>query len=189
MKKTETGIKDLWVIEPDVYGDGRGWFMESWSEVKFAEMGIFCRFVQDNQSYSAKKGTMRGLHFQKGEFSQAKLVRCIRGVVYDVAVDLRKSSPTFLKWFGVKLSAENKKQLFIPRGFAHGFLTLTDDVEFAYKVDNVYVPSSEGFLRYNDSKIGINWEQAIDFEGVFTVSERDLSAPLFDEAGEDILFE
>jgi dTDP-4-dehydrorhamnose 3,5-epimerase len=188
MNKTETGIGGLFVIEPKVFGDNRGWFMESWSKKKFEEVGINCEFVQDNHSFSGKKGTLRGLHFQKGEYSQAKLVRVLRGRVYDVAVDLRKDSPTFLNWFGVELSEENKKELFVPRGFAHGFLTLTDNVEFAYKADNYYNKESEGAIRFDDEKIGVDWKLADLGVGEVIVSDKDKIAPKFEELTEDCFF-
>lgn len=188
MNKIETGIAGLFVVEPQVFGDHRGWFMESWSKKKFEEIGINCDFVQDNHSFSEKKGTLRGLHFQKGEYAQAKLVRVLRGTAYDVAVDLRKDSPTFLKWFGIELSEENKKELFIPRGFAHGFLTLTDNVEFAYKTDNYYNKESEGAIRFDDEKIGVDWKLAdLGVEEVI-VSDKDKTAPKFDELTEDCFF-
>lgn len=188
MNKIETGIDGLFVIEPKVFGDNRGWFMESWSKRKFEEIGINCEFVQDNHSFSEKKGTLRGLHFQKGEYAQAKLVRVLRGRVYDVAVDLRKDSPTFLKWFGVELSEENKKEFFIPRGFAHGFLTLTDNVEFAYKADNYYNKESEGAIRFDDEKIGVDWKLADLGVGEVIVSDKDETAPKFEELTEDCFF-
>lgn len=188
MNKIETGIDGLFVIEPKVFGDKRGWFMESWSKKKFEEVGINCEFVQDNHSFSEKKGTLRGLHFQKGEYAQAKLVRVLRGRVYDVAVDLRKNSPTFLKWFGVELSEENKKELFIPRGFAHGFLTLTDNVEFAYKADNYYNKESEGAIKFDDEKIGVDWELADLGVGEVIVSDKDKIAPKFEELKDDCFF-
>ena len=121
------------------------------------ETGLFYDFVQDNHSKSTVKGTLRGIHFQKGNKAQAKLVRCVKGVVLDVAVDLRKNSPTFKQWVGVELSAENKKQLLIPRGFGHGFVTLTDDVEFLYKADNYYAPDADAGIRWNDPDIGVEW--------------------------------
>lgn len=188
MNKIETGIDGLFVIEPKVFGDRRGWFMESWSKRKFEEIGIDCEFVQDNHSFSEKKGTLRGLHFQKGEFSQAKLVRVLRGAVYDVAVDLRKDSPTFLKWFGIELSEENKKELLIPRGLAHGFLTLTDDVEFAYKADNYYNKESEGAIRYDDERIGIDWKLPGNEIKKVIVSDKDETAPRLSELSEDCFF-
>lgn len=145
-EKLETGIEGLVVITPKVFPDERGYFMETYNKKDFEEIGITCEFVQDNQSAS-KKGVLRGLHFQK-EFPQAKLVRVIRGAVYDVAVDLRPDSPTYGKHYGVTLSAENKKQFFLPRGFAHGFLVLSDEAEFAYKCDDFYHPGDEGGLSY-----------------------------------------
>ena len=149
------GISGLYVIEPTVFGDARGYFTETYNERDYAEAGIDCRFVQDNQSAS-KKGVLRGLHFQL-HYPQDKLVRVIRGAVFDVAVDLRKDSETFGKWYGIELSEENKKQFFIPKNFAHGFLVLSDYAEFCYKVTDFYHPNDEGGLMWNDPDIGINW--------------------------------
>lgn len=157
MKITKTKLDGVVIIEPDIFGDNRGFFMESWNKKKMEEVGLYYDFVQDNHSKSTVKGTLRGIHFQKGDKAQAKLVRCVKGVVLDVAVDLRKNSPTFKQWAGVELSAENKKQLLIPRGFGHGFVTLTDDVEFLYKADNYYAPEAEGGIRWNDPDIGVEW--------------------------------
>lgn len=157
MKITKTKLDGVIIIEPDIFGDNRGFFMESWNKEKMAELGLDYDFVQDNHSKSTVKGTLRGIHFQKGDKAQAKLVRCIKGVVLDVAVDLRKNSPTFKQWVGVELSAENKKQLLIPRGFGHGFITLTDDVEFLYKADNYYAPEADAGIRWNDPNIGVEW--------------------------------
>ena len=157
MKLTKTKLDGVVIIEPDVFGDNRGFFMESWNKKKMEEAGLYYDFVQDNHSKSTVKGTLRGIHFQKGDKAQAKLVRCVKGVVLDVAVDLRKNSPTFKQWVGVKLSAENKKQLLIPRGFGHGFVTLTDDVEFLYKADNYYAPEADAGIRWNDPDIGVEW--------------------------------
>lgn len=180
MKVVETEIDDLYMLEPEVFGDNRGWFMESWSQKKMEDLGLFYNFVQDSHSFSALKGTLRGLHFQKGESSQAKLVRCVRGAVLDVAVDLRKNSKTYKKWVSCVLSAENKKQFLIPRGFAHGFLTLTDDVEFVYKADNYYDPKSDRNIIWNDSEISIEWgiENPI-------LSEKDKNAPTLSESDVD----
>ena len=180
MKVIETEIKDLYMIEPQVFGDNRGWFMESWSQKKMEEAGLFYNFVQDNHSFSALKGTLRGLHFQKGSSSQAKLVRCVRGAVLDVAVDLRKNSKTYKKWVGCVLSEENKKQFLIPRGFAHGFLTLTDNVEFVYKADNYYDPQADRNIIWNDEEINIDWgiENPI-------LSEKDKKAPKLSESDVD----
>ena len=149
------GIKGLMVIEPTVFGDDRGYFMETYNYNDFAEAGIDCHFVQDNQSAS-KKGVLRGLHFQI-HYPQDKLVRAIVGEVFDVAVDLRDGSETFGKWYGVRLSAENKKQFFVPKGFAHGFIVLSDYAEFCYKVTDFYHPNDEGGLMWNDPDIGVEW--------------------------------
>lgn len=157
MKITKTKLEGVVIIEPDVFGDSRGFFMESWNKKKMEEAGLFYNFVQDNHSKSTVKGTLRGIHFQKGDKAQAKLVRCVKGAVLDVAVDLRKNSPTFKQWVGVELSAENKKQLLITRGFGHGFVTLTDDVEFLYKADNYYAPEADAGVRWNDPDIGVEW--------------------------------
>ena len=173
MNVTETELKDVYIVEPRVFGDHRGWFMESYSKAVFLKAGIDCDFVQDNQSFSAQKGTLRGLHYQLNPKCQAKIVRCTKGAILDVAVDIRKGSPMYKKWVAVELSAENKKQLFIPRGFAHGFVTLTDDVEVQYKADNYYAPECDGNIRYDDPDIGVNWGG-----GEFILSEKDKNAPL-----------
>lgn len=157
MKFTKTKLDGVVIIEPDVFGDHRGFFMESWSQKKMEEAGLFYNFVQDNHSMSSVKGTLRGIHFQKGDKAQAKLVRCVRGAVLDVAVDLRHDSPTYKQWEAVVLSEENKKQLLIPRGFGHGFVTLTDEVEFLYKADNYYAPEADCGIRWNDPEIGVDW--------------------------------
>lgn len=157
MKITKTKLDGVVIIEPDVFGDNRGFFMESWSKKKMEEAGLYYDFVQDNHSKSTVKGTLRGIHFQKGDKAQAKLVRCVKGAVLDVAVDLRKNSPTFKQWVGVELSAENKKQLLIPHGFGHGFVTLTDDVEFLYKADNYYAPEADAGIWWNDPDIAVEW--------------------------------
>ena len=157
MNCIRTEIEGVWIVEPKVFGDHRGFFMESWSKRSFEEAGLFYDFVQDNHSSSSVKGTLRGIHFQRGDKAQAKLVRCVKGAVLDVAVDLRPSSPTYKKWVAVELSAENKRQLLIPRGFGHGFVTLTDDVEFLYKADNFYAPEADGGIRWNDPEISVDW--------------------------------
>ena len=184
MNIIKTEIKDLYIIEPKVYGDHRGWFMETWSRRSFEEAGLYYTFVQDNHSFSAKKNTIRGLHFQKGEFAQAKLVRCTLGKVLDVAVDIRKGSPTYLQWAAVELSAENKRQMLIPRGFAHGFATLTDNVEFLYKADNWYAPASEGSILWCDPEIGVNWNAKDPI-----IAEKDAKAPLFKDCDVDFVYE
>ena len=153
--KVLTPISDLFLIEPTVFRDDRGFFMETFNRKEFHELGIQKDFVQDNHSRS-KKGTLRGLHFQK-KFPQAKLVRVIKGEVFDVVVDIRKNSATFGRWFGVALSEEKKRQLFIPEGFAHGFLALTEIVEFTYKCSDYYHPNDEGGITWNDSDIAIDW--------------------------------
>lgn len=157
MKKIETPIDGVYIIESDCFGDNRGWFMETYNEAKFKDMGIETVFVQDNMSYSAQKGTLRGMHYQRAPYSQAKLVRCTNGKVIDVVVDLRKSSKTYGHWTSCELSEENKRMFYIPRGMAHGFLTLSDDVEFQYKCDNLYNKESEGGIRYDDPDVGIDW--------------------------------
>lgn len=155
----KTDIDGVVIVETKVFGDNRGYFMETYEEHKFAEGGITAEFVQDNQSKSTK-GVLRGLHFQKNH-PQAKLVRVIKGEVYDVAVDLRKNSSTYGKYVGVILSEENKRQFFIPRGFAHGFLVLSDEAEFVYKCDDFYYPEDEGGIAWNDPIIGVNWPSVI----------------------------
>ena len=188
--KTATSIDGVYIIEPTVFGDERGYFMETYSKADFEEIGLDYDFVQDNQSRS-KKGVLRGLHFQK-ENTQAKLVRCIRGAVFDVAVDLRPGSKTYGKWEGVVLTEENKKQFMIPRGFAHGFLVLSDVAEFAYKCDDVYNHEAEGGLRWNDETVAIKWpfeELGADFkmEDLLT-SEKDGNWPTLEELKQTELF-
>ncbi|MEK5435092.1 MULTISPECIES: dTDP-4-dehydrorhamnose 3,5-epimerase [Paenibacillus] len=178
MKFTETALQGVWVVEPQVFGDHRGWFMETYSESKFIEQGIYLNFVQDNQSYSATKGTLRGLHYQLNPKAQSKLVRCTLGSIYDVAVDIRKGSPNYGKWFGIELSAENKKQLLIPKGFAHGFMTLNENVEVQYKVDELYSPECDGGILWNDPSIGIQWP----IDVVPVLSAKDERAPLLKDA-------
>lgn len=159
VEKNVGGIEGLHVITPDVHGDSRGYFMETYSQRDMEEAGIYLTFVQDNQSMSTK-GVLRGLHFQK-KFPQTKLVRVIKGRVFDVAVDLRKDSATYGKWYGVELTEENKKQFLIPRGFAHGFLVLSDTAEFCYKCDDFYHANDEGGLAWNDPNIGVVWPEVI----------------------------
>lgn len=164
VEKNVGGIEGLCVITPAVHGDNRGYFMETYSQRDMEEAGINIEFVQDNQSCSTK-GVLRGLHFQK-QFPQTKLVRAIKGRVFDVAVDLRKGSDTYGKWYGVELSEENKKQFLIPKGFAHGFLVLTDIAEFCYKCDDFYHPNDEGGLAWNDPSIGIKWPELVgEYDG------------------------
>ena len=181
MEYIATEIPDVWILNPKVFADARGYFMETWREADFnAHIGHDVHFVQDNQSFSSR-GVLRGLHYQQGELSQAKLVRVLAGTVVDVAVDLRKDSPTFGKHVMVELSAENKKQLFIPRGFAHGFQVISEQALFTYKVDNIYAPQAERSIRYNDPTLNIAWP--ITDESLVQLSEKDLAhAVSFDDA-------
>ena len=171
---TETKLPGVFVIEPRVFSDPRGWFMESYSRIKVQR--FTCDFVQDNHSYSAHKGTLRGIHFQYPPMEQAKLVRCVRGAIMDFAVDLRPGSGTYKRWIRAELSAENKRQLFVPRGFGHAFVTLTDGAEVLYKADNYYSPEHDGALLWSDPEIGIEWGINAPI-----LSERDRNAsPLID---------
>lgn len=173
MEYIKTDIEGVYIIQPKVYNDSRGYFFESFRQEEFnANVGTDIVFVQDNESKSSY-GVLRGLHYQKGEYAQAKLVRVIKGRVVDVAVDIRKNSPTFGKYVMVELSEENKTQLFIPRGFAHGFLVLSDTAIFTYKVDNVYAPQAEASVRYDDPDISIEWPIESD---KISVSEKDMKA-------------
>lgn len=179
MNYIEQSVKGVFVIEPKVFGDSRGYFYESFKQAEFDEhIGHHVEFVQENQSKSSN-GVLRGLHYQKGDASQAKLVRVVKGAVLDVAVDIRKSSPTFGKYVAVELSEENNRQLFIPRGFAHGFLVLSDEAVFTYKVDNVYAPQADAGIMYNDPQVGIEWPK-LDCE--FLLSEKDTKHPLLKDA-------
>ena len=178
MEYIETKIKGVFIIEPKVFQDARGYFMEAWKQAEFDEHVGRTVFIQDNESKSSF-GVLRGLHYQKGDASQAKLARVIKGKVLDVAVDIRKSSPTFGQHVMVELSEENKRQFFIPRGFAHGFLVLSDEAIFTYKVDNPYAPQCDAGIRWNDPDLGIEWP--IDPAKVLT-SEKDLKQPLLKDA-------
>jgi dTDP-4-dehydrorhamnose 3,5-epimerase len=184
MKIIKTFLQEVLVLEPSVFGDHRGWFMETYSKSKFEEAGIKQNFVQDNHSHSGVKGTLRGLHYQLNPKAQTKLVRCTRGAIFDVAVDIRKGSPTFGKWFGLELTSENKKQLLVPKGFAHGFITLTDDTEVQYKVDELYAPVYDRGIIWNDPDIGIEWPIKI----VPLLSEKDEKAPLLKEAENNFIY-
>lgn len=177
MNIVKTSIEDVIIIEPKVFGDHRGWFTETYSKLKFSGMGIDIDFIQDNHSFSAQKGTLRGLHFQLNPKAQSKLVRCTKGKILDVAVDIREGSPTYKKWVTVELTEENKKQLLIPKGFAHGFLTLTDDVEVQYKVDEYYFLENDRSIRFDDPEIGMEWgiEDPV-------LSDKDLNAPLLKDS-------
>ena len=178
MQYIETDIKGVYVIEPRVFNDARGYFMEAWKQTEFEEHIGKVQFIQDNESMSSY-GVLRGLHYQKGAASQAKLVRVIKGRVLDVAIDIRRSSPTFGKHVMVELSEDNKRQFFIPRGFAHGFLVLSDEAIFIYKVDNPYAPQQDAGIRWNDPELGIEWP--IDPKDVQT-SEKDMKQPLLKDA-------
>ena len=178
MEYIKTEVAGVYIIEPLVFSDARGYFMEAWKEAEFNEHIGPVKFIQDNESKSSY-GVLRGLHYQKGAYSQAKLVRVIKGRVLDVAVDLRKSSPTFGQHVMVELSEDNKRQFFIPRGFAHGFLVLSEEAIFTYKVDNPYMPSQEAGIRWNDPQLAIEWP--IDPAMVQT-SEKDLKQPLLKDA-------
>ena len=177
MKVTKTELEGVVIIDADCYGDHRGWFMETYNEAKMKENGIDIVFVQDNHSKSMVKGTLRGLHFQNKPMAQTKLVRCTKGEVLDVAVDLRKDSLTYKKWFSITLTEENKKQLLIPQGFAHGFLTLTDDVEVQYKVDNLYSKEHDRGIRYDDPEIAVDWGTINP-----VLSDKDLNSPFLKDS-------
>lgn len=177
MNRIDTSLLGVCIVEPVVHGDHRGYFMETYSTKAFADIGIDAQFVQDNQSFTAQKGTLRGLHFQNAPMAQAKLVRVTRGAVLDVAVDLRKGSPTYRRWVGVELSAENKRMLYIPRGFGHGFVTLTDDVEFCYKVDNLYSRECDRGVRFDDPSIGVKWGVSDPI-----LSQKDMTSPRLEES-------
>lgn len=183
MQKEKTSLDGVYIITPQVFGDNRGWFCETYTAEKFHEIGIDTVFVQDNQSYSKGKNTIRGLHFQNAPAQQTKLLRCTRGKILDVAVDIRKGSPNYGKWVSVELSAENKKMIYIPKGFAHAFLTLSEDVEVQYKVDNYYSPEHDRSIRFDDPDIGIDW-------GIQNpiLSDKDLRAPLLKESDVNYIF-
>lgn len=182
MTLNETAVNGVFEIEPKVFGDNRGWFYESYSKEKFEKLGITAEFVQDNRSFSAQKGTLRGLHCQTNPKAQSKLITCLKGAILDVAVDIRKGSPTYMKWVAVELSEENKKMLFIPKGCLHGFVTLTENVEVSYKVDEFYSPENDRSVCFCDSEIGVEWgvENPV-------LSEKDKNAPLLRDS--DVSFE
>lgn len=173
MKTTPTQIPDVLIIEPKIFGDNRGYFFESWNEAKFRAAGINCRWIQDNESKS-QAGVVRGLHWQSAPYTQAKLVRVISGAVLDVAVDIRKGSPTYGKYVAVELSSENKRQLFVPRGFAHGFAVLSNEAVFAYKCDNPYMPDAECGIAFDDPDLNIDWQVNPD---QWILSEKDRKHP------------
>jgi dTDP-4-dehydrorhamnose 3,5-epimerase len=185
MNINKTKLNGVMVIEPKIFGDHRGWFTETYNEENFKKAGIDSVFIQDNHSFSATKGTLRGLHYQKDPKAQTKLVRCTKGSIFDVAIDIRKESPTYGEWYGLELSEENKKQLLVPKGFAHGFMTLTDDVEVQYKVDELYSPEHDRGIIWNDPEIGIEWP--INIQPV--LSAKDENAPLLKDADNNFKLE
>ncbi len=177
MTLNKTAVEGVFEIEPQVFGDNRGWFYESYSKEKFEKLGITAEFIQDNRSFSAQKGTLRGLHCQTDPKAQSKLITCLKGAILDVAVDIRKGSPTYMKWVAVELNEENKKMLFIPKGCLHGFVTLTDNVEVTYKVDELYSPENDRSVCFCDPEIGVEWgiENPV-------LSEKDKKAPLLKDS-------
>ncbi|MBQ2694301.1 MAG: dTDP-4-dehydrorhamnose 3,5-epimerase [Clostridia bacterium] len=183
MTLNETAVNGVFEIEPKVFGDNRGWFYESYSKEKFEKLGITADFVQDNRSFSAQKGTLRGLHCQTNPKAQAKLITCLKGAILDVAVDIRKGSPTYMKWVAVELNENNKKMLYIPKGCLHGFVTLTDNVEVTYKVDEYYSPENDRSVCFCDPEIGVEW-------GIETpvLSEKDKNAPLLKDSDVEFYF-
>ena len=183
MNAIKTKVDGAIIIEPDVFGDNRGWFMESYSKKKLADVGIDIDFVQDNRSFSAEKGTLRGLHCQTEPMAQAKLLTCLKGEILDVAVDIREGSPTYMKWVSVKLSEENKKMFYIPAGCLHGFVTLTDNVEVMYKVNNFYSPENDRSVRFDDPALGVEW-------GITNpiLSQKDMNAPLLEDSDVEFIY-
>ena len=179
MKVTETKLKGVYVVEPQVFGDARGWFMESWSKRKLQAAGIDVEFVQDNQSYSAEKGTLRGLHYQLNPMCQAKLLRATRGTIFDVAVDIRKGSPTFGQWVGALLTEDNHRQLWVPPGLAHGFLVLSESADFLYKTTDYYSPEHERCIRWDDPQLAIAWPSV---EAAIQLSAKDQAGRWLAEA-------
>ncbi len=183
MTLNETAVNGVFEIVPKVFGDNRGWFYESYSKEKFEKLGITADFVQDNRSFSAQKGTLRGLHCQTNPKAQAKLITCLKGAILDVAVDIRKGSPTYMKWVAVELNEDNKKMLYIPKGCLHGFVTLTDNVEVTYKVDEYYSPENDRSVCFCDPEIGVEWgiESPV-------LSEKDKNAPLLKDSDVEFYF-
>lgn len=172
MKFTSTGLDGSWIVDIEPRGDARGFFARTWCEREAAAAGLCPRWVQTNMSLSRDVGTLRGMHYQKAPWQEAKLVRCTRGALYDVIVDLRPASPTYLRWFGAELTAENHRALYVPEDFAHGFLTLTGDVEICYLVSQFYTPQAEGGIRWNDPAVGIRWPGTVN-----VISEKDANWP------------
>lgn len=186
MNITELKISDVKIIEPDIHEDYRGYYFESYSERNLKTCGIETIFIQDNHLMSLKRGTIRGIHFQNNPKAQAKLLRCTKGIIYDVVVDLRKNSPTFKKWIAVVLSEANKKQIYIPRGFGHACLALVDNIEVQYKVDNFYEPTLDRAIRWDDPELNIDWGINI---GEIIVSEKDKSAPFLKDSDVNFVLE
>lgn len=184
MKITPTKLDGVMIIQPDYFGDHRGWFMETYNSSNFTKYGLDINFVQDNQSYSARKGTLRGLHYQLNPKAQSKLIRCTRGAIFDVAVDIRKGSPNYGEWYGLELSESNKTQLFIPKGFAHGFITLTDDTEVQYKCDEIYSPEFDQGIIWNDPQINVIWPSKV----IPILSDKDANAPLLIHANNNFVY-
>lgn len=178
MQIDTTALPDVLILTPRRFGDARGWFMESWNARRMAEAGLDLPWVQDNHSFSAAKGTLRGLHFQSPPRAQDKLVRCTRGAILDVAVDIRAGAPTYGKWVAVELSADNGRQLFVPKGFLHGFVTLMDDTEVQYKCTDLYAPENDGAVRWDDPALGIDWGVTAP-----VLSDKDARAPLLADIG------
>lgn len=183
MEVIQAALPEVKILIPRMFGDSRGWFMESWSKRQMEALGLNFDFIQDNHSYSAQLGTLRGLHLQLSPYAQAKLVRCARGAILDVAVDIRSGSPRYGKWTSVELSADNKRQLLIPRGFAHGFVTLTDDVEILYRADNYYTPEADRSIAWNDPDIGVDWGVKCPI-----LSEKDRNAPLLKDSDANFIY-
>jgi len=186
-----TSIEGVVIVEPTVFGDHRGWFYEAYSERDYNAAGLGYDFIQDNRSFSSSKGTLRGIHFQRGSSAQAKLVWAGKGEVLDVAVDLRAGSPTYLRWEAVVLTEENKRQFLIPRGFGHAFLTLTDDVEFCYKADNFYDAAADGGVRFDDPAIGVDWGAYFpEYNGGLglILSDKDKNAPFAEDADTGFIY-
>lgn len=184
MQIERTALADVVILTPRRFGDARGWFCETWNAARMAEAGLDLPWVQDNQSFSAAKGTLRGLHYQSPPRAQDKLVRCTRGAILDVAVDIRSGSPGYGDWVAVELTAENGRQLFVPKGFLHGFLTLTADTEVQYKCSDFYSPSHDGCVRWDDPALGIDWGVTAP-----VLSDKDANAPLLADIGQPFRWE
>ncbi len=182
-RKIETELDGVYILEPTIFEDHRGFFMESYNKRDFEEIGLYFNFVQDNHSLSVQAGVLRGLHFQLNPKAQTKVVRCLKGVIYDVVVDIRKGSPTFKKWIGVILSEHNKRQIVVPKGFAHGVLTLVPNTEILYKVDEYYSPEHDRAIRWNDPELKIDWPIKEPL-----LSEKDKNAPFLKDIMEEINF-